>query len=315
MKEQQVRLGKTDVFVSPMGVGAWAWGDNLMWGFGKGYGESDIRAAFDTSIAAGIEFFDTAEVYGFGRSEKYLGEFAHQSGQKVVIATKFLPIPTRFTRGTLLSALRKSLARLDVKRVDLYQIHWPTPLVQGTWMAGLADAVEQGLTRAVGISNYGRSQTRRAHQALAPRGIPLATNQVEYSLLHRKPETSGLVDVCRELNISIIAYSPLRKGLLTGKYSSSNPPPGRRRRLFGQDYLQRIQPLVDALRQMGQAHGGKTPAQVSLNWLICKGAIPIPGAKNAKQAQDNAGALGWRLTNSEVAALDQLSDEVSKRPR
>ncbi len=313
MQENQVRIGNTDVLASPMGVGAWAWGDTLMWQYGQGYGELEIRSAFDASIAAGIDFFDTAEVYGGGRSERYLGEFVRESRRNLVIATKFFPIPTRISRGSIIAALSKSLERLKMDHVDLYQIHCPTPLLQGPWMEGLADAVQKGLTRAVGISNYSANQTRRAHAALAKRGVPLASNQIEYGLLHRKPEASGLVDVCRELNVSIIAYSPIAKGMLTGKYSPSNPPPGRRSRIYGLDYLRRIQPLIDALREIGHAHGDKTPAQVSLNWLMCKGAIPIPGAKNAKQAQDNAGALGWRLSDSEVAALDRLSDEVSRK--
>ena len=178
----------------------------------------------------------------------------------------------------------------------------------------MAEAVQQGLIRAVGVSNYSVEQTRRAHAALAKRGIPLASNQVEYSLLQRKPETSGLTKVCGELGVTIIAYSPIAKGLLSGKYTPDNLPPGLRSRMTNKPYLAKIQPLIGLLKDIGQGQGiansAKTPVQVALNWLICKGAVPIPGAKNLRQAQDNFGALGWRLSESEVQALDKASESL-----
>jgi aryl-alcohol dehydrogenase-like predicted oxidoreductase len=198
-----------------------------------------------------------------------------------------------------------------LKRIDLYQIHWPSAWVPvETWAEALADAVEAGLTRAVGVSNYSVDQMRRTHVVLAKRGVPLASNQVDYSLFERKPERTGLAAACRELGISLIAYSPLAMGLATGKYTPENPPKGFRGRKYDAAYLAAIQPIIAKLRELGEAHGGKTPAQVALNWLICKGAIPIPGAKNLKQLRDNTGALGWRLTNDEVAALDAAEDAI-----
>lgn len=309
MNEQPVSLGKTDVYVKPLGTGAWQWGDRAMWGFGQDYGTADIRAAFDASLAAGIDFFDTAEIYGFGLSERYLGQFLSASTQRAVIATKFFPVPWRWRQSSVAEALGRSLARLQLDHVDLYQIHWPLPGWSDRWVAGLADAVEVGLTRAVGVSNYDAKQTRRAHALLSQRGVPLATNQVEYSLLHRAPERNGLVETCRELGVTIIAYSPIAKGMLTGKYTPDNPPPGMRRRHYNRQYLARIQPVIQLLRTIGEAHGGKTPSQVALNWLICKGAVPIPGAKTARQVEENAGALGWRLTADQVAALDTATVE------
>jgi aryl-alcohol dehydrogenase-like predicted oxidoreductase len=305
-----VPLGNSDVRVSPLGIGTWAWGDRLVWGYSRS-SDPDLQAAFQATLAAGINFLDSAEMYGFGRSEQLIGQFAHvdqQPAPPVLIATKFLPLPWRLRKASLLRALRGSLKRLQVPRVDLYQIHWPSPPVAiETWMDALADAVEAGLTRAVGVSNYNPDQMRRAHAALAKRGIMLASNQVEYSLLHRAPEHDGLLALCRELGVTLIAYSPLAKGLLTGKYTPDNPPKGARGRMAGRDYLTRIQPLIGQLRAIGEAHGGKTPAQVALNWLISKGALPIPGAKNVRQVQDNAGALGWRLTQDEVARLDAFA--------
>lgn len=303
-----VSLGRTEIRVTPLGLGTWQWGDTLFWGYGKGYAESEIKAAFDASLAAGITFFDTAEVYGRGRSERFLGRFSAGHREGLVIATKFMPLPWRLGKGQLVAALRGSLARLGLTQVDLYQVHWPfPPRPVEFWADALADAVQAGLTRAVGVSNYNADQLRRAHEALAKRGVPLASNQVEYSLLHRAPERNGVLDACHELGVTLIAYSPLGKGLLTGKYTPDNPPPGFRKRIARREQLAQIQPLIGLLREIGAGHGGKSPSQVALNWLICKGAVPIPGAKNARQAEQNAGALGWRLSAEEVAALDAAS--------
>lgn len=305
---ERVKLGNTDIAISPLGIGTWAWGDQVMWGYGKGYNDADVRAAFDATVAAGINFFDTAEVYGLGRSEKLLGQFIHESGQTLVVATKFMPFPFWLTKNALRRALRNSLKRLGLPSVDLYQMHFPLPPVPvETWMDAMAEAVEAGFVRAVGVSNYNQAQMGRAHTALAKRGIPLASNQVFYSLLHRDPEFNGVAQLCKDLNVTLIAYSPLEKGVLTGKYTPDNPPPGPRKNIYSREYLKKVQPLIEMLRDFGDAHGGKSPAQVALNWTICKGAVPIPGAKNVRQVQSNAGALGWRLTDDEVAALDELS--------
>jgi aryl-alcohol dehydrogenase-like predicted oxidoreductase len=297
-----------------MGVGTWQWGDTFVWQYGRGYAAGEVRAAFDAAIAAGMTFFDTAEVYGLGRSERFLGEFTDGANLPVRVATKFFPIPWRVTRGSVTRALRGSLKRLRRPVVDLYQIHWSSPTARlETMMAGLADAVDAGLARAVGVSNYNLEQTERAHAALAQRGVPLASNQVHYSLLNRQVETSGLLARCAALGVTLIAYSPIEMGLLSGKYTPDRPLPGSRARRYPPDYLGRIQPLLARLAQMGQAHGDRTPAQVALNWTICKGTLPIPGAKNADQARQNAGALGWRLTPDEVAELDASSQAVQVR--
>ena len=181
-------------------------------------------------------------------------------------------------------------------------------------MDAFAGAVEQGLVRAVGVSNYNAEQMKRAYSALEKRGIRLAVNQVEYNLLKREPEQNGLLALCQSLGVTLIAYHPLASGLLTGKYTrESLPPPGRRSLEISRAAIVRVQPLVATLKQIGEAHGGKMPGQVAINWLMCKGALPIPGVKNLKQLQSNAGALDWRLTPSEVAVLDAAADVVCKR--
>jgi aryl-alcohol dehydrogenase-like predicted oxidoreductase len=293
-----------------MGLGAWQWGDQMVWQYGHGYGDTEVQQAFLASLNEGIRFIDTAEIYGNGRSERLLGQFLKETDQPVLIATKFLPFPWRFGKGAIVRALKGSLARLGVESVDLYQIHWPTPLLSiDTMMEGLAECVKSGLTRTVGVSNFSQTQMVAAYSSLARHNIPLASNQVHYSLLSRMVEKNGILARCKELGIRLIAYSPIEMGLLTGKYSVDSPPPGARGRNYSK-LVPKLGPLLKLMTEIGQDHGGKSNAQVALNWVICKGALPIPGAKNAVQAQENASALGWRLTDEEFARLDEASAKV-----
>jgi len=172
------------------------------------------------------------------------------------------------------------------------------------------ECVAAGLARTVGVSNFDESQMLRAYSTLARSNIHLASNQVHYSLLQRQVEKNGLLARCQELGIRLIAYSPLEMGLLTGKYSRTHLPPGSRALRYP-GVISRLQPLLKLMTEIGQDQGGKSPAQIALNWVIAKGALPIPGAKNAAQAQDNAGALGWSLNAQQIAALDAASDQLS----
>lgn len=302
-------LGKTGLTISPMGVGTWQWADYLIWPHGRRCADADPRQAFCTSLKAGINFFDTAEIYGRGRAERLLGQFLPEADQPVVVATKFMPLAWRLRRGSLVAALRASLKRLRLERVDLYQIHWPyRPRAIEVWAEALADAVEAGLARAVGVSNYSADQMSRAYEVLAKRGVSLASNQVEYNLLNRKVERDGVLSRCRELGVALIAYSPLAKGLLTGKYTPGTPPPGLRRRVHHPADLRAIEPLLALARGTG-----RLPSQVALAWLLSKGVVPIPGARNGRQAAENAAALRLRLSPDEVAALDAESDRLSVR--
>lgn len=309
----KIPLGNSGIEVTSLGIGAWAWGDRMVWGYGQDYQEDDVREAFEASLKTGINFFDTAELYGLGRSERLLGKFIRESGSQVFVATKFMPFPWRLWKDRLANALRHSLQRLDMEQVDLYQIHFPLPpLAVETWADALADAVDQGLIRAAGVSNYDEEKMRRTQLTLRKRGVPLTSNQVEYNLLNRRVEFNHLLRACQEEGITLIAYSPLEQGLLTGKYTPENPPPGARGREYTRSRLEEIQPLIYLMREIGHKHGEKTPAQVALNWLICKGTLPIPGAKNAHQAEENAKAMGWRLTNDEMDALDEISAKLTQ---
>ena len=310
--QSELTLGLADELnIAPLGIGAWAWGTTRLWGYGKDYDRSDVGSAFRASMAEGVTLIDTAEVYGNGASETIIGEILAEGGFEgtPIIATKFAPLPYRLRARALLQAVDKSLKRLRIETIDLYQIHFPNPIFKTDGlMDALAETVKAGKVRRVGVSNYGADQMRRAHDRLASHGVPLASNQVEYSLLQRVPETNGVLEASRDLGVTLIAYSPLAKGLLTGKYGPGGDRPSglvrRMGRAFGERNLKKIEPIVNILGEIGEAHD-KAPAQVALNWLITqRSTFPIPGAKNEHQARQNAGALGWDMSGDEAEKLE-----------
>jgi aryl-alcohol dehydrogenase-like predicted oxidoreductase len=318
-REPHIPLPGCDVELPVMGLGTWAWGDKSTWGmndYDRSYNFGTIREAYQTSVGAGITLLDTAEAYGNGKSERIIGRLLQEdreNGSRIVVATKFLPFPWKVALASaLMSSLQASLQRLQLPWVHLYQIHGPISLrSHGAMAEALATAHHAGLVKAVGVSNYSEKETRALHAELRTRGVALATNQIEFSLLRTMPESNGLLRACKELGVVVLAYSPLGQGRLTGKYSASNPPPGRRQ--FSDFPMAEIEPIIAELRRIGAGHDGKTPAQVALNWIICKGAIPIPGAKTKEQAEQNAGALGWRLSDDEVRALDRVSKSGQRK--
>lgn len=316
--EHTATLGGSDLRVPRLGVGAMTWGQArgvarlhpAKTAYGGAHGSEEEKRALEASLQAGVNLFDTAALYAGGASERRLGELAR--GRDVLIATKF-PAGFGFRPERFPRELEATLARMGRSSVDLYQHHFPARRVPiPDVMEQLADAVEVGTVRAVGVSNYSADQMRQAHAALARRSIPLASNQVEYSLLHRQPETNGVLDACRELGVTLIAYTPLAGGLLTGKYSAQNRPGGLFRRVlprYRRTALQDIQPVTRLLTEIGDRYS-KTPSQVALRWLIDNPVVlPIPGAKNGNQATANAGALTFSLTLDEVDALSQATLE------
>ncbi len=314
MNFPRIPLGTTGIKIPPLGIGTWAWGDRMFWGYGRGYGDADIRDAFEYCLQAGINFFDTAEVYGLGQSEKMIGRLLKADGRPAVLATKYFPFPFRLTKGRVQRALRGSLQRLQAGTVDLYQIHQPISLIPDkALMQALAGSVRAGRIRAAGVSNYNLERTRQCAAFLKAEGLPLASNQVSFSLLNRDPEKTGLLALCRELGVSVIAYSPLGMGMLSGRYTPESPPRDFRGNRYSKEYLSRLPPLLELMREIGRAHGGRSTVQVALNWVIAKGAIPIPGVKNKRQAEDVIAALEWRLTGEETAQLDSASDAVGRR--
>lgn len=293
--------------IPPLGLGTWQWGDRWVWGFGKDYQENDTRHAYQAALEGGIRLLDTAEVYGMGMAERLIGQYYPETSIKPLIVSKMFPLPWRLSRKFMLHALRSSLKRLDMPHLDLYLLHWPWPPVPlEQWAESLAEAYELGLTRAVGVSNHDLGQMERVMKVLDQHRVPLAANQVEYNLLQRKPETTGLLKTMRAEGVVLMAYSPLGMGWLTGKYSLESPPPGRYRAQHYATHKEQIPGLLGTLNQIAQAHRA-TPAQVALRWCIQKSTLPIPGAKNARQAEGNAGALKFVLSEAEMAHLDEAS--------
>lgn len=306
-----------------MGCGTWAWGNRLLWNYDPSM-DGELQQVFNRCVSQGVTLFDTGDSYGTGtlkgQSEKLLGEFskAYQgvNSDQICIATKLAAYPWRITRNQMVNACKASAERLG-RNVDLVQMHWSTgnyaPWQEWALIEGLADLYEQGLVKAVGLSNYGPKRLKKVHQKLSERGVLIKTLQVQYSLLSTYPVTElGLKEVCDELGIQLIAYSPLGLGLLTGKYSATGPfPNGLRGFLFPQ-LLAGIQPILNCLKEIAE-NRNKTMAQVALNWCICKETIPIPGAKTIAQAEENLGALGWKLDAGEVTALDQAVTQSPKQ--
>jgi aryl-alcohol dehydrogenase-like predicted oxidoreductase len=313
--EHPQSLGRTDLDVPRLGAGAMTWGEArglarlhpAKMAYGGAHGPESEEQAMEASLEAGVNLFDTAAMYSGGASERRLGELAR--GRDVVIATKF-PSSFRFRVEDFPDELESTLSRLGRDTIDLYQHHYPGRVSIPTLMNELASAVKNGKVRAIGVSNYSAEQMRQAHAALAECGIALASNQVEYSLLHRQPETNGVLDACQELGVTLIAYTPLAGGLLTGKYSTDNRPRGFFRRVlprYRRKALAALEPFVQLLNEIGDRHS-KTASQVALRWLIENPTVlPIPGAKNGNQAATNAGALDFALTTDELDLLDDAT--------
>lgn len=313
---------RQELTLSTLGCGTWAWGNRLLWGYDESM-DDELQAVFNLCVRNGVTVFDTGDSYGTGRlngrSEQLLGRFSREyvgSGKDdICIATKLAAYPWRLTRQSMISACQSSAKRLG-RNVDLVQMHWSTanyaPWQEGPLLDGLADLYEQGLVKGVGLSNYGPKRLKRVHQKFIERGVPIATLQVQYSLLSTYPVTQlGLKDVCDELGIKLIAYSPLALGLLTGKYSENGPFPQGIRGLVFRQLLPGIRPLLSCLREVADSRN-KTMSQVAINWCICKGTIPIPGAKTVEQVKQNIGALGWQLDSGEMAELDKAAASVDK---
>lgn len=306
-----------------MGCGTWAWGNQLLWGYNEGM-DDQLQAVFNLCVSKGVTLFDTGDSYGTGRlngrSEQLLGRFSREyqglGKDNICIATKLAAYPWRWTRQAMVSACKASAQRLG-KNVDLVQMHWSTanyaPWQETGLLDGLADLYEQGLVKGVGLSNYGPKRLQYVQKKFAETGVPITSLQVQYSLLSTYPVTElGLKDVCDDLGIKLIAYSPLGLGLLTGKFSEKGTFPKGIRGLLCRQLLPGMKPLLGCLREVANFRN-KTMSQVAINWCICQGTIPIPGAKSIKQAEDNIGALGWLLSDGEVADLDQAAASVDKK--
>ncbi len=289
--------------VSVIGLGAWQFG-STSWGWNREFGAREATAIVQRALELGITLFDTAEVYAGGASERILGAALGPQRDRAFVASKVWP--THPLRPQVLAAAVGSLARLGLERIDLYQVHWPNPLLPISWtMAGMRDLLDAGRIGAVGVSNFSVGQWKRAEESL---GAVVPSNQVRYNLLQRGPERD-LLPFAQEHGRVIIAYSPLAQGLLSGRYDRRNAPGGARRinPLFTRENLERVRPVLDVLGEVATAHA-VTRAQIALAWVVSQpGVVAIPGAKSLEQVEQNAAAAEIELTAGETAALDAAS--------
>ena len=306
MGVERVQLGRSGSLVSEVGLGTWQAG---LRGWGTDYSRGDVEQAISLALDRGINFFDTAEMYGRGASEEVLGGVIHERREEVVLATKVSP--WHLSEHSLKAAVDASLKRLGTEYVDLYQIHFPPSYytsLRKTFHV-LEHFVMDGKIKFIGVSNFSKSLLAESRTYLSK--VDIVSNQVEYSLLCRWPEEE-LLPYCRQEGISIIAYSPLAQGMLTGKYHSGNLTTRDVRshnKLFRPKNFKKFEGLLAILRDVA-AKRNVTPGQVALNWLLCQQVIPIPGAKKPSQVSEIAGASDWRLTESELNNVRAAASEA-----
>ena len=313
---QKRRLGKTDIEITPIGLGTWQFSEGQ--GFHKymwaGISAETTNSIIKTALDGGISWFDTAEIYGNGRSEKGLScalKAAGKNNGDVVIATKWWPLMRR--ASSIRNTIDERLSCLEPFAIDLYQVHNPYSFASiGAQMNAMADLVEAGKIRSIGVSNFSAKMMRKAHAVLARRGIPLVSNQVKYNLLARDIEDNGVLDAAKELGITIICYSPLEMGLLSGKFHKdpnllSSRPRGRRNALGKK--IEASRPLIDVLSKIAESKSA-TVSQVALSWLVNFSGdivVAIPGASKPKHAEESAGAMKVALTPEEMERIDHVS--------
>jgi len=302
-------LGSTGLKVSQIGLGTWQFGTGL-WGWGKDYGEQDAIESLRRGVELGVNFIDTAEIYGNGLSERIIGKAIKGMREQVVIATKVWS--THLTYNGVIKACERSLRRLDIKTIDLYQVHWPNPLIPiSQTMKAMEKLVKEGKVNYIGVSNFSLKKLLKAQESLKRERI--VSNQIKYNLIEREAEKELLPYAAKE-KITVIAYSPLAQGLLTGKYSAQKIPRDTVRKiniLFDKQNLIKLKPLLDTLRNIA-ARRNKTVTQVALNWLIKRPeVVAIPGVKNAQQAEENAGAADFTLDDQELEQIENTYSKIS----
>ncbi len=301
-------LGKSGIKTSAVGLGTWQWGSRE-WGWNRNYGKKEVLEAFQKALEVGINFIDTAEIYGRGKSEQLIGEAIKGYRDEVVIATKVWP--WNLTSGGIIRCADRSAYRLGVDVIDLYQIHWPNPFfpIRNT-MKTMKKLVQLGKVRCVGVSNFNLARTKAAQMALSP--LELASNQVKYNLLDRKIE-SDLLPYAQSSNVTVIAYSPLAHALLTGRYTPKTRPTSLVQAAnprFSSQNLTKMINFLQLLSSIASEHN-RTVSQVALNWLISKpNVVAIPGSKRPEHVADMAGAVDWRLRENEIKRLELAASEI-----
>ena len=349
---QSTKVGRVSagpIEISALGVGTWSWGNRLLFDYDPSQDEG-IYEAYRAVRDAGVSIFDTADSYGTldlnGRAEILLGQFEKRyleekisdsdrsekndlqgffsslvkkqasSSPSQQVATKLAPYPWRITPSSMVNAVEASLKRLDQDQLELAQLHWSTanyqPFQEKALWEGIGDVYDKGLCKAVGVSNYGPIQFQKISEYMKDRSVPLATAQIQYSLMTYQ-DAKGMNEVCEENDCRLISYSPLCLGLLTGKYNLDNLPKGNtnpRRSLF-RELLPGAQGLLNTLEVIGKDLN-KSQSQVAINWALCKDTVPIVGVRTLEQAEENLGAYGWKLDPAMIEELDRAALSLSK---
>ncbi len=314
------KLGHSDLEVSPVGLGVmqFAGGSGAFQSLFPAIPEEERIKIVKTALEGGINWFDTAELYGAGRSEKYLAEALDELDEirkRAIIATKWSPY-LRFA-GNIKKTIQERLDKLNPYPIGLYQIHNPKSFSSpNAEMNAMADLVEDGKIRAIGVSNFNLQQMCKAQEKLEKRGLGLASNQIQYNLLNRQIEFNGVMETARELKITLIAWAPLASGILTGKFHK-NPevlarmPAVRRKRLEKQ--LESSRPVIEVLDEIASKHGSE-PAQVALSWLINQGQdiVAVTGASRIGHVLEGIGAMKLQLSEEDTTRLDQVSRKFKK---
>ncbi len=290
-------IGNTNVKASQIGLGTWQFGSKG-WGYGTDFNKADAISIVHKALELGINIIDTAEAYGFGKSERIIGEaIKGYDREKIIITTKFLPMAIR--PSSVVKALNKSLKRLNTGYIDIYLIHWPAPWLVGRVLNHMEKMVDEGLIRLIGISNFNLKRLQNAQKKMHNHRVQV--NQVNYSMARNKAENDLLPYTQRE-KITLMAYSPLGQGWLTGKYTAGNSPKGirRRNRLFSKRNYKRGERLLSIIREIAEDHQ-VTMAQIALNWVTKNPTvIAIPGAKNLAQLEGNVVSTEFELRKDEI---------------
>lgn len=321
--EKQIELrslGKSELMITPIGLGCWQFSQGGNWGgkFWPVLNDDEIREIARISLEGGINWFDTAEMYGLGNSEKNLAKALsglNIAPGQVTVATKWWPLLR--TASHIGKSIEERISCLAPFPIDLYQVHqsWGFSSVENEMIA-MANLVKAGKIKYVGVSNYSAKQMRRAWETLQKEGISLVSNQVRYSLLDRGIETNGVLNTAKELGITIVAYSPLAQGLVTGKFHE-NPEliknTGYRRHFaqFKPKGLEKSRPVIELIRELAGKYG-VTSSQIALNWLVNfhgETVVAIPGATKVRHAEENTGAMKFRMTEEDMERIDKVSKE------
>lgn len=318
------RLGQSDTSISALGLGCWQFskGRGLVGGFWPSMAQNDINEIVKMSLEGGINWFDTAEVYGKGESENALAEALEQLGEeadRALIATKWWPMFR--SASSITNTIDKRLKALHNKPIELYQIHQPYSFSnEKKEMKHMGNLLRANKIKHAGVSNFKADKMQSAYKALKEEGYSLASNQVKYSLLDRRIETNGVMEIAKELGITIIAYSPLEQGILSGKFHK-NPElvknikgPRKYMSFFKKAGLEKTKPLIDLLEEKATVYE-VSPTQIALNWLIHfhgDTVVAIPGASKVHHAKENIGALHFRLTDDDLKEIDERSKHVLK---